>query len=42
MENNVGQCINRATGKLKKAFRNFEDAVEWAKKMNQNPKFIHK
>lgn len=39
---NMGQCINRATGKLKKTFDTFEEAVEWAKRMNENPKFIHK
>jgi hypothetical protein len=36
------QCINKATGKPKKTFQTFEDAVEWAKEMNKNPKFIHK
>lgn len=35
------QCMN-AWGKPKKTFITFEDAVEWAKKMNKNPKFIHK
>lgn len=35
------QCIN-AHGRPKKTFQTFEDAVEWAKKMNKNPKFIHK
>jgi hypothetical protein len=40
--NGMGQCINRATGKLKKTFNTFEEAVEWAKRMNENPKFIHK
>ena len=35
-------CINHATGKLKKTFHTFEEAVEWAKRMNKNPKFIHK
>lgn len=35
-------CINRATGKHKKTFKTFEEAVEWAKQMNTNPKFIHK
>lgn len=38
----MGQCINRATGKLKKTFNTFEEAVAWAKRMNENPKFIHK
>ena len=36
------QCINTATGKPKKTFKVFEDAVDWAKRMNENPKFIHK
>jgi len=40
--NPMYQCINRATGKYKKTFYIFEEAVEWAKKMNENPKFIHK
>jgi len=40
--NKMGQCINRASGKLKKTFKTFEEAVDWAKKMNENPKFIHK
>jgi len=40
--NTIGQCINRASGKLKKTFKTFEEAVEWAKYMNANPKFIHK
>jgi hypothetical protein len=40
--NTIGQCINRSSGKLKKTFKTFEDAVEWAKRMNKNPKFIHK
>lgn len=26
----------------KKTHNTFEDAVTWAKKMNKNPKFIHK
>jgi len=36
------QCINKATGKPKKTFKVFEEAVAWAKRMNENPKFIHK
>ena len=35
------QCMN-ASGREKKTFNVFEDAVEWAKKMNKNPKFIYK
>lgn len=35
------QCMN-AHGKAKKTFKTFEDAVAWAKKMNENPKFIYK
>jgi hypothetical protein len=35
------QCIN-AFGKEKKTFKTFEEAVIWAKKMNENSKFIHK
>ena len=35
------QCMN-AWGKPKKTFTVFEDAVAWAKRMNTNPKFIHK
>jgi hypothetical protein len=35
------QCINK-TGRPKKTFKVFEDAVKWAKRMNKNPKFIHK
>lgn len=35
------QCIN-ATGLPKKTFNTFEDAVKWAKRMNENPKFIYK
>ena len=31
-----------ANGTPKKTFKVFEDAVDWAKKMNENPKFIHK
>jgi len=38
----IRQCINNSTGIAKKTFKTFEDAVEWAKKMNKNPKFIHK
>lgn len=37
----IRQCIN-AHGKAKKTFSKFEDAVKWAKNMNNNPKFIHK
>ena len=40
--NAVGQCISRGSGKLKKTFKTFEGAVEWAKRMNRDPKFIHK
>lgn len=35
------QCIN-SFGKPKKTFDTFEEAVAWAKRMNNNPKFIHK
>ena len=35
------QCMN-ASGRAKKTFKVFEDAVAWAKKMNENPKFIYK
>ena len=35
------QCMN-ATGRAKKTFNTFEDAVTWAKNMNENPKFIFK
>ena len=35
------QCMN-ATGRAKNTFKTFEEAVQWAKKMNENPKFIHK
>lgn len=35
------QCMN-AWGIPKKTFKTFEDAVKWAKRINQNPKFIHK
>jgi len=38
----AGQCINKTTGKPKKTFKTFEEAVAWAKRMNANPKFIHK
>ena len=41
-ENIIMQCINRATGAPKKTFKTFEEAVAWAKRMNENPKFIHK
>jgi len=37
----VRQCIN-SYGKAKKTFDVFEDAVEWAHKMNKNPKNIWK
>ena len=40
--NYIGQCISKVTGKPKKTFKTFEEAVEWAIKMNANPKFIHK
>jgi hypothetical protein len=40
--NPVRQCISQATGRLKKTFSTFEEAVNWAKRMNTNPKFIHK
>ncbi len=33
------QCIT-ATGKAKKTFKVFEDAVGWAHKQNKNPKNI--
>jgi len=36
------ECINKATGRPKKTFKTFEEAVKWAKRMNENPKFIHK
>jgi len=35
------QCMN-ANGIAKKTFKTFEEAVKWAHKMNENPKFIHK
>jgi hypothetical protein len=35
------QCIT-SWGKPKKTFGTFEEAVEWAKLQNKNPKFIHK
>ena len=35
------QCMT-ATGKAKKTFKVFEDAVAWAHKMNKNPKNIWK
>jgi hypothetical protein len=35
------QCMT-TYGKPKKTFKTFEDAVKWAKRMNMNPKFIHK
>ena len=41
-QNPVRQCISAATGRLKKTFKTFEEAVNWAKRMNENPKFIHK
>lgn len=37
----IRQCLN-AHGKQKKTFKIFEEAVKWAKRMNLNPKFIHK
>ena len=37
----IRQCMN-AHGGAKKTFRVFEDAVKWAKRMNNNPKFIYK
>lgn len=37
----IRQCMT-VHGKPKKTFKRFEEAVEWAKKMNKNPKFIHK
>ena len=37
----IRQCMN-AFGKAKKTFKIFEEAVAWAKRMNTNPKFIHK
>lgn len=40
-KNSAKQCIN-SFGKAKKTFDTFEKAVEWAKKMNKNTKFIHK
>lgn len=35
----IRQCMT-ATGKAKKTFKTFEEAVEWAHKMNKNPKNI--
>lgn len=35
------ECVN-AYGKQKKTFKTFEDAVKWAKRMNQKPTTIHK
>lgn len=40
MANHVRQCM-AALDKPKKTFKTFEEAVAWAKKMNENPKFIH-
>ena len=40
--NNIGQCINQVTGRLKKTFDTWDKAVAWANRMNHNPKFIHK
>ena len=37
----IRQCIN-AYGRAKKTFNVFEDAVEWAHKMNKNSKNIWK
>lgn len=37
----IKQCINK-TGIAKKTFKTFEEAVEWAKQQNQNPRTIHK
>ena len=41
MSKPLRQCIT-ATGKAKKTFRVFEDAVAWGHKMNKNPKNIWK
>ena len=35
------QCMN-ANGLPKKTYKTFELAVKWAKRANNNPKFIHK
>lgn len=37
----IKQCINK-TGIAKKTFNTFEEAVEWAKQQNLNPRTIHK
>lgn len=37
----IRQCM-KADGLPKKTFKKFEEAVAWAKRMNENPKFIHK
>jgi uncharacterized protein (DUF885 family) len=41
MGKQLRQCIN-SFGKAKKTFKTFEEAVAWAKRMNKNPKIIHK
>lgn len=41
MAKEARQCMT-AAGKAKKTFKVFEDAVEWAHKMNKNPKNIWK
>lgn len=40
-KNKLRQC-HTATGREKKTFRVYEDAVKWAKRMNKNPKVIYK
>lgn len=37
----IKQCINKS-GLAKKTFKTFEEAVEWAKNQNENPRTIHK
>lgn len=39
MAKELRQCIN-AYGKAKKTFKTFEEAVEWAHKMNDDPRTI--
>jgi hypothetical protein len=41
MSKPLRQCIT-AFGKAKKTFKTFEDAVAWAKRMNEDSRTIHK
>lgn len=38
----MGRQCTTAHGSKKKTFNTFEDAVNWAKIMNKNPRFIYK